>query len=239
MSLLLYIFVRKDKDMDFKRFYNRLHNIIRHPLNEWEIISGEQCDERLLFREYVLPLIILVSVTRLAGLLINYRFYNPSWLQLLVDPALIFASCFLFFTISVFTVFALMQIYAANGSFKSALVLTSYSLSVFFIASSIANLLPELYVFLVFGLYGFYLFYTGTLRMVDITGKEQLALLKSGSSFSIKNDLTSLLRNRVVQFTGLCCFIMLLAYFALSVLYNFTINMFSVGYQAINTLLVD
>lgn len=145
---------------------DRVKNIILTPKTEWPVIDREPGDLSYLFMNYVA---ILAAIPAIAGFIgsamIGYSITGIGTVRMPVGTALFsaivsYALTFLMVYVVALIVDALAPTFGARKNFPSALKLTVYSLTPFWLAG-IFSAIPGLRFLSILGLYGFYLLYLG------------------------------------------------------------------------------
>jgi len=144
-----------------KAIFNRCRDLIIHPKDEWNKISEENVPMNQLFRDFLIPLIVIATLASILGQILGkFSVGFDSSLLLAVGLRVFFG--FLIATyLSTFIVDELVRIFGGNKNMIKSSNLVVYSLVPTIVASAIIGLIPSLYALGAFVLYSFYLFYIG------------------------------------------------------------------------------
>jgi len=152
--------------MDFKYFLYGIKNILLNPVKAWETIYSENKSVKLLRNSFFFPLIILVSISATAGSLI----YANAELSP-VYSVFIGIKCF---GLLYFTVYATAFIFGEitfpldlGKDFNISLKIIVYSITPFLICQIMSRLFESLLFVNIIGLYGLYIFWVGTEKMLN------------------------------------------------------------------------
>jgi len=152
--------------MDFKYFLYGIKNILLNPVKAWETIYSENKSVKLLRNSFFFPLIILVSISATAGSLI----YANAELSP-VYSVFIGIKCF---GLLYFTVYATAFIFGEitfpldlGKDFNISLKIIVYSIIPFLICQIMSRLFESLLFVNIIGLYGLYIFWVGTEKMLN------------------------------------------------------------------------
>ncbi|MCX6258866.1 MAG: Yip1 family protein [Bacteroidia bacterium] len=134
-------------------------NLILSPANEWERIAVRSSGKKELLTGFVLPVIIICFLARIAGQAIFARHFEflPALITAIIPVIVMLAAIYL----------TSVLVYRLAPSFKSeknkdlTFSLISYSLIPVFLASLIEGLFPALHPVELIYLYTIYLVYTG------------------------------------------------------------------------------
>jgi len=162
--------------MDYKFFLSGLKNIIFSPVKAWETIDSENKSVKIIRDNFLFPLIILVSITAIAGSLL---FTNTE-----LSPVYsIFTGIkwFLVFFVSIYlTSLILGEItfpLDLGKNFSVSFRLIAYSLAPFILCQVLSRLFESLLFVNVIGLYGLYIFWTGAEKLLNPPQYKKMPLL--------------------------------------------------------------
>jgi hypothetical protein len=154
--------------MNLSAINKRVINLIINPKSEWELIKTENTSKNDVLRNYALPLVILMSICSVIG----NSLYASRFLFSVVY--LIFSGIAMFIVGMAGTYLSAIIINELTTSFNSKketnLTFNSviYSLTAFYIFTSLAYLLPApFYQIRFFGFYSVYLFWLGSGSLHD------------------------------------------------------------------------
>ena len=156
--------------VDLRMLRERARYIILHPVRAWETINSEKRTVRTVQGSFLVPVLILVSLSAFLGSLI----YNPSGLSILFPliRALKQFICFYFTVLLsawVLNEISLAFVQEKNYSFNFKLV--TYSFTPLYLTVIITRFLPDLALINFLGLYGAYIMYTGISKIENISSK--------------------------------------------------------------------
>ncbi len=162
--------------MDYKFFLKGLTNIIFHPEKEWARIATENRTSGFLRNSYLLPLILLVSISAVTGSLIFINTeLSPVYSlftglrSLLLLLATVYASSLILGEIT----FPLDLGKDFNTSFR----LVIYSITPFLLCEIISSIFESLLFLDILGLYGLYIFWTGAEKLLKPPEYKKMPLL--------------------------------------------------------------
>jgi len=162
--------------MDYKFFLSGLRNIIFSPVKAWDTIDSENKSVRVIRDNFLFPLIILVSLSAIAGSLL---FTNSE-----LSPVYsIFTGIkwFLVFFLTIYlTSFILGEItfpLDLGRNFSVSFRLISYSLAPFILCQLLSRLFESLLFVNIIGLYGLYIFWTGAEKLLNPPQYKKMPLL--------------------------------------------------------------
>jgi len=148
-----------------------LKHILIHPATAWENINKENHSVKTVNRSFLVPVLILVSLSAFTGSLI----YNPSGLSVLypLTRAVKHFACF-YLTI-LLSSWLLNEISAAlikTRDYPFNFRLVTYSLSPLLTTVFITRLIPDLALINILGLYGAYILYCGLNTIENIKKRD-------------------------------------------------------------------
>lgn len=150
----------------------RIKNILFKPAATWEEIGKEDMSVRAVNRSFLIPLLIIISLSAFAGTLI----YTSSKLSILypVIRALKHFTCFyITILLSALILNELSPAYVRTRNYSFNFRLIAYSLTPLFTTVFITRLLPDLALINLLGFYGAYILYRG-IHSVENTEKQNL-----------------------------------------------------------------
>lgn len=146
--------------VDLRMLRDRARYIILHPVKAWETINNENRSVRTVQGAFLLPVLILISLSAFLGALI----YNPSGLSVLfpIIRALKQFICFyLTVLLSAWVLNEISQAFVREKNYSFNFKLVSYSLTPLYITVIISRFLPDLAMINLLGFYGAYILYEG------------------------------------------------------------------------------
>lgn len=159
--------------IDFQMLWDRARYIVIQPVKAWEAISKENRSVRTVHSSFLIPILVLISLSAFAGSLI----YNPAGLSILfpVLRALKQLICFyLTVLLSAWVINELSIALIKNKNYSFNFKLVTYSLTPLYITVLITRFLPDLAVINILSLYGAYILYTGLKTVENTTGQSLL-----------------------------------------------------------------
>jgi len=159
--------------IDFQMLRDRARYILIHPVKAWEAISKENRSVRTVQSSFLIPILVLISLSAFAGSLI----YNPAGLSILfpVLRALKQFICFyLTVLLSAWVINELSITFIKNKNYSFNFKLVTYSLTPLYITVLITRFLPDLALINILSLYGAYILYTGLKTIENTTGQSLL-----------------------------------------------------------------
>lgn len=179
--------------MDFRFLYHRIKYIITDPDRAWDLIYSENRPLKCVRNSILLPLILLVSVSAFLG---SYLFIHPGFAILYSVLAAI--RYFILFGIVIYVSGFVLNILAGklkiDNDFTSAYKIILYSSAPFILCQIICRLFESLIFINILALYGTYIFWTGSGKMLNPSeDKKILLLVVSFIVFSALYIITNLL----------------------------------------------
>jgi len=162
--------------MNYKFFFQGLKNIILNPVTAWEIIYSENKPVKLIRNNFLIPLLVLVSVSAFVGSLMFTNvelspvysiFFSIKCIAVLYIT--IYATSFVFSEIT----YPLDLGKDFNISFK----IIVYSIIPFLICQILSRIFESLLFVNIIGLYGLYIFWTGIEKMLTPPQYKKIPML--------------------------------------------------------------
>jgi hypothetical protein len=162
--------------MDYKFFLNGIISIISNPVKAWETIDSENRPPKILRNSFLLPLIILVTVSAFAGSLLLANAEMSAVYSLFIA-----VKCFvlLYFVVYV-TSFIFREVtypLDLGRDFNTSFRLTVYSITPFLLCQIISRLFESLLFINIIGLFGLYIFWTGAEKMLNPPQYKKMPML--------------------------------------------------------------
>jgi hypothetical protein len=162
--------------MNYKFFLHGMKNIILNPVKAWETIDSENSSVKIVRNCFLLPLIILVSVSAFIGSLI----FSNSELSL-VYSIFVAVKCFglLFFTIYA-TSFIFSEItypLDLGKNFSVSFRIIVYSITPFLLCQIFSRIFESLLFVNIIGLYSLYIFWVGAEKMLTPPQYKKMPML--------------------------------------------------------------
>jgi len=146
--------------MDYKFFLQRITSIILNPVKSWDTIYSGNIPVKVIRNSFLIPLLILVSVSAFAGSLI-FSNAELNWIY----SIFVGIKCFLllFFTIySTSFIFGEITYPLDLGKdFRISFNIITYSAVPFLLCQILSGIFESLLFINIIGFYGLYIFWTG------------------------------------------------------------------------------
>lgn len=164
--------------MNYKFFLFGIKNILLNPLKAWETIYSENNSVKFIRLNFLFPLIILVSISAVIGSMIFTNAELSPVYSILIG---IKTFCLLFFAIYAST-FILGEItfpLDLGKSFNVSFKLIVYSIIPYLVCQIMSRIFESLLFVDIMGLYGLYIFWVGTEKMLTPPHYKKMPLLIS------------------------------------------------------------
>jgi hypothetical protein len=162
--------------MNNKLFLFRVIGIIINPIKAWEIIDSENKSVSVIRNSFLFPVILLVSLSATAGSLI----YTNAELSP-VYSVFVGIKCFLLYYIAVYaSAFILREItypLDLGRDFSISFRLIVYSIVPFLLCQVLSRLFESLLFVNILSLYGLFIFFAGTEKMLTPPGYKKMPML--------------------------------------------------------------
>ncbi len=148
---------------------DRIKNILLTPNTEWDVINGENKSQMEIFKSYVIPLVLIGTITSFIG----YGFFGMfSGMGFGLGMAMShFVSGVASYFICSFVIDALAPTFKSEKNINKSSALVGYSFTAAWVAAVFA-ILPALAILGIVGLYSLYLLFIGLPKMKE-TQKDQ------------------------------------------------------------------
>jgi len=162
--------------MNHKFFLNGIKNILANPVKAWETIDSENRPVKVIRDNYLLPMLILVTISAITG---SSYFTNTELLP--VYSILTGLKWFITLFVSVYaTAFVLCEItfpLDLGKDFSVSFKLIVYSFTPFILCQLLSRIFESLLFVNVIGLYGLYIFWTGIEKLLNPPHYKKMPLL--------------------------------------------------------------
>jgi len=162
--------------MNNKLFLFVVKDIIINPIKAWEIIDSKNKSVSVIRNSFLFPIILLVSVSAAAGSLI----YTNAELSP-VYSVFVGIKCFLLYYITVYaSAFILREItypLDLGRNFAISFRLIVYSIVPFLLCQILSRLFESLLFVNILALYGLFIFFAGTEKMLTPPGYKKMPML--------------------------------------------------------------
>lgn len=162
--------------MNYKFFLIGLKNIILNPVKAWETIDSENKKVKVIRDSFLFPLIILVSISAVAGSLIFTNTELSTVFSIFVGVRT--------FIVLLFTIYATSLIFGEitfpldlGKDFTISLRIIVYSVTPFLMCQILSGIFESLLFVNVIGLYGLYIFWTGVDKLLSPPQYKKMPLL--------------------------------------------------------------
>jgi hypothetical protein len=162
--------------MDYKFFLKGITSIILNPEKAWITIHSDNNPIKVIQNYLLIPLILLVSVSTFIGSMI-FSNVELSWIYSLFVGIKSFITLFLTIYISSFIFGEITYPLDLGKNFKISFYIIVYSLVPFLICQILSGLFESLLFVNILGLYGLYIFWTGTEKMLAPAHHKKMPLL--------------------------------------------------------------
>lgn len=162
--------------MDYKFFFNGIKNIILNPVKAWETTYPEKIPFKVVRNSLLFPLIVLVSVSAFAG---SYFFTNSEMSLLYSIFVGIKCIILLYFTVyaSSYILKEITNPLDLGKDFNVSFMIIVYSITPFLICQIMSRLLESLLFVNILGLYGLYVFWISTEKILSPPQYKKIPLL--------------------------------------------------------------
>lgn len=162
--------------MDYKFFLISLKNILFNPVKAWEIIDSENRSIKVVRDSFLLPLLILVTVSTIAGSLI---FINTELSP--VYSILTGVKTFLALFITVYTSSLIFKEITypldLGRDFAVSFRIITFSMTPFLVCLFVSSLFESLLFLDILGLYGLYILWSGAEKFLNPPQYKKLPLI--------------------------------------------------------------
>ena len=148
--------------MNFNFVFNRLKNLILNPKSEWNAIELEAQTKEALIKQYAIPLMLMVAICSIIGDSIFQSRLTFSIAAVVCKAFFVFGIAYAGMYISAIIITELASSFSSKKDLDACYRLVIYSLSAYYAASAVTNLLPFLRELTILGFYSLYLFWVGT-----------------------------------------------------------------------------
>jgi hypothetical protein len=162
--------------MDYKFFLKGLINIVFNPEKEWGKIASENKSVSFLRNSYLLPLILLVSISAFIG---SFIFINTE-----LSPVYSLLTGLRSFVLLLITVYTSSLLFSEitypldlGKDFNISFKIIVYSITPFLLCELISSIFESLLFLDIVGLYGLYIFWTGTEKLLATPSYKKLPML--------------------------------------------------------------
>jgi hypothetical protein len=162
--------------MDYKFFLKGITSIILNPEKAWITIHSDNNPIKVIQNYLLIPLILLVSVSTFIGSMI-FSNVELSWIYSLFVGIKSFIALFLTIYISSFIFGEITYPLDLGKNFKISFYIIVYSTVPFLICQILSGLFESLLFVNILGLYGLYIFWTGTEKMLAPAHYKKMPLL--------------------------------------------------------------
>lgn len=162
--------------MDYKYFLRTISKLILNPVKAWETIDSENRSVKFIRNNFLLPLIILVSVSQIAGSLI----FTHTELSPVYSVFMGIRSFILLYLSTYANAFILGEItypLDLGKDFPHSFRIIVFTIAPFLICQALSSLFESLLFVNVLGFYGLYLFWTGVEKLLNPPSYKKMPLL--------------------------------------------------------------
>src|ERR1035437_1002740 len=162
--------------MDYKFFLEGITSVTLNPEKAWITIHSDNNPIKVIQNYLLIPLILLVSVSTFIGSMI-FSNVELSWIYSLFVGIKSFIALFLTIYISSFIFGEITYPLDLGKNFKISFYIIVYSTVPFLICQILSGLFESLLFVNILGLYGLYIFWTGTEKMLAPAHYKKMPLL--------------------------------------------------------------
>jgi hypothetical protein len=187
--------------MDYKFFLISLKNILLNPSKAWETIDSENRSIKVVRDSFLLPLLLLVTITTIAGSLI---FINTE-----LSPVYSILTGLKTFLALFITIYASSLIFKEitypldlGRDFSASFRIITFSMTPLLVCLFVSSLFESLLFLDVLGLYGLYILWTGAEKLLNPPQYKKMPLLIAsvltiGGIYTICVVLLNMLTDRI------------------------------------------
>ncbi|MDT8401731.1 MAG: Yip1 family protein [Bacteroidales bacterium] len=154
--------------VDLKMLRDRARYVVLHPVRAWESIREENRTVKTVHKSFLIPVLILISLSAFAGSII----YKPTGLSVLF-PLIRALKQFLCFYMTVllssWTLNEISVAFVPKKDYALSFKLVVYSLTPLYLTVIITRFFPELELINLLSLYGAYILYVGLSSIENIS----------------------------------------------------------------------
>jgi hypothetical protein len=162
--------------MDYKFFLNGIINILTYPKRNWENAEKENITTSKIRNSFLLPLVILISITSFFGSLL---FANAE-----LSPIYSVMTAIKNLILILITVYASALIIKEitypmdlGRDFRTSLIIVVYSFTPFLLCMLVSTLFESFLFVNIIGFYGLYIFWTGAEKFLNPAQYKKMPLL--------------------------------------------------------------
>lgn len=155
--------------MSFPFLYQRTKAILLSPGLAWEEIISDGLSRRKVIFRFLLPWALILGFFTFLGVLFYENIYDPNALTFIfISGSFSFFIIFLEVYISGWIITELTGLLGNSSGSDEVFNLVIFSHTPFFIVLSLTHLFPQLMFINVFGIYSFFVFWTGIDKMTKV-----------------------------------------------------------------------
>ena len=162
--------------MDFKFFVRGITNMLINPVKAWETIDSENKPVKVIRNSFLLPLIILVSVSTIAGSML-FNETEMSAAYSIIIGIRTFISLYLTIYLSSLLLGEITFPLDLGRDYSVSFRIISFSMAPLLLCQILSGIFDSLLFVNVLGLYGFYIFWTGSGQLLNPPGYKKMPLL--------------------------------------------------------------
>ena len=157
--------------------FNRAIKLILNSKSEWNIILTETLTKKAIIKNYALPWMIIMMVCCFIGESLFVSRYIFSVGYVLTKATFIFAVTYIGIHVSSLIINELTTSFNSKKDSEAVFKLVVYSCTGYFMASSLALLIPPLAILMAFALYSLYLFWEGSTILLGTPGDNKVGFV--------------------------------------------------------------
>ncbi len=164
--------------MSIPYLYQRTKSILLSPVGAWEEILAEGLSRRKVIFRFLLPWSLILGFLTFLGVLFYENIYDSNALIfILISGSFSFFIIFLEVYLSGWLITELTGLLGNPSGSDEVFNLVVFSHAPFFIVLSLTHLFPQLMFINAFGIYSFFVFWTGINKLTEIKEENKIPFL--------------------------------------------------------------
>ena len=162
--------------MNYRFFFNSVNDIILNPPKTWEVIHSEKWPVKEVRNSYLFPMVLIVAISSFTGSIIFTNSTLSPVYSVLVAVKYLILHLFVVFTSSV--IFGEITKALDLGKDKAvSFKIIAYSMAPLLLCQIISHLFESLIFINILSLYGLYIFWSGTEKMLEPPEHKKMPML--------------------------------------------------------------
>ena len=162
--------------MNLIHILSRIRNLLLHPAQEWPVIASENKSRKEVFRQFVLPLLCLISITIIIGSTLSTPRTVFSVAYVICRVAFFISSLGIGLYISSYLIAEIMSRQLGGPKYARIFSLMAYSCGPAFLVIAVVELFPFFSELIILSLYSCYLYWKGIPAVLQIQGQKQTTM---------------------------------------------------------------